>query len=90
MVREVTLTDREQTGNGGHQLIVDPNTTHCIVDSRENHHRIIVLHTVNFIGNFTRINIGNLFIHIEKVAITLKNGINAEAIDRLREVEEYG
>ena len=49
VVREVTLTNREQTRNGCHQLVVNPNTTHCVVDSREDHHWIVVLHAVNLI-----------------------------------------
>src|SRR3712207_9459761 len=32
VVREVTLTDGEQTGNSGLQLIVYPNSAHGIVD----------------------------------------------------------
>ena len=54
-----------------------------------NHHRIVILHTVNLVGQLARINVGNLFVHVEEVAITLQNGFEAKAFDALREVEEH-
>ena len=89
MVREVTLTNSKQTWNGCHQLIVNPDTTHCVVDSREDHHWIVVLHAVNLICQLTWVDVCNLLIHIEEVTITLKDSINTEAVDRLREVQEH-
>ena len=35
------------TWDSGHQLVVTPDTTHCIVDSREDHHWVVVLHAVD-------------------------------------------
>ena len=90
MVREVTLTNSEETWDSGHQLVVNPDTTHCIVDSREDHHWVVVLHAVNLVSQLTWVNVGNLLIHIEEVAITLQDNVNTETVDRLREVEEYG
>ena len=60
------------------------------MDSGEDHHRIVVLHTVNLAGHFTRINVCNLLVHVEEVAVTLEDNVNTEAVDRLREVEEHG
>ena len=90
MVREVAFSNSKQAGNGGHEFVIDPNAAHSIVDGRENHHGVVILHTVNLLGKLARINIGNLFIHVEKVAITLKNGVDTETINRLGKVEEHG
>ena len=38
----------------------------------------------------TWVNVGNLLIHIEEVSLTLKDNVDTEAVNRLREVEEYG
>ena len=59
------------------------------MDSGEDHHRIVVLHAVDFIGNLTRIDICNLLVHIEEVTVTLQNRVDAETVDRLGEVEEH-
>ena len=90
MVREVTLTDSKQTGNGGLKLIVYPDTTHSVVDGGEDHHGVVVLHAVNLAGQLAGVDVGNLLIHIEEVAVTLENLVDTETVDRLREVEEYG
>ena len=89
VVREVTLTDSEQTGDSGLQLIVNPNTTHCVVDSGEDHHGVIVLYAINGLSQLTGVNVGNLLVHLEEVAITLENLLDAQTLDRLREVKEY-
>ena len=34
--------------------------------------------------------VGDFLIHIEEVAITLHDNVEAETVDRLREVKEYG
>ena len=56
---------------------------------RVNHHRVVILHAVNLVGQFARINVGNLFVHVEEVAITLLNGFESKAFDALREIEEH-
>ena len=89
VVREVTFTDGKQALDGSLQLVVNPDTTHRIVDSGEDHHRVIIFHTVDFVGEFTRIHIGDFLIHIKEVTIALANDVDTKALDRLREVEEY-
>ena len=89
MVGEVTLTDGEEAWDGGLQLIVDPDTTHGIVDGGIDHHRLVVLHAIDLVGHIAGEDIGNLLVHLEEVAITLHDDIDAEAVDRLREVEEH-
>ena len=81
MVREVALSDGEQAGNGSHQLVVYPDTTHGVVDSREDHHRVVILHAVDFLCELARINVGNLLVHVEEVAVTLKYNIDTETVD---------
>ena len=89
VVREVALADGKQAGDSGLQLVVYPDTTHRIVDSGEDHHRIVVLHAVDLLGQLTGIHVGNLLVHVEEVAVTLQNLVDAQTVDRLREVEEY-
>ena len=89
VVGEVALADGEKTLNRGHQLVVYPDTTHRVVYGRVNHHRVVILHAVNFVGQLAGINVGYLFVHVEEVAITLTNGIDAQAFDALREIEEH-
>ena len=56
VVREVTLTDSEQTRDSGLQLVVNPDTTHGVVDSGIDHHRLVVLYAVDLVGNIARQN----------------------------------
>ena len=90
MVREVTLADSEETSDGGHQFIVNPYTTHGVVNSREDHHWVVVLHAIDLVCEFAWIDVGDLLIHVEEVAITLADNVDTETLDRLREVEEHG
>ena len=89
MVGEVTLTDSKQARDSGLQLIVNPDTTHGIVDSRIDHHGLVVLHTIDLVGYIAREYVGNLLVHLEQVAIALHDHIDAQTVDRLREVEEH-
>ena len=79
MVGEVALAQGEEALDVGLELIVYPKATHGIVDSREDHHRVVV-----------RIHVGNLLVHVEEVAITLVYHVAAETVESLREVEEHG
>ena len=79
VVREVSLTDSEETGDRGLQLVVNPDTTHGVVDSGEDHHRSLV-----------GVLVGDLLIHIEEVTIASTYYILTEALDSVLEVEEYG
>ena len=90
VVREVTLTDSEQTRNRGLQLVVNPDTTHGVVDSGINHHRLVVLHAIDFVGYVAREDVSDFLVHLEEVAVTLHDDIQTQAVDRLREVEEHG
>ena len=60
------------------------------MDSRINHHRIIVFHAVDFVGQLTGVHVGDFFVHVEKIAVTLEHYVDAQTLDTFREVEEYG
>ena len=89
MVREVSLTNSKQTLYAGLQLVVNPDTTHSIVDSRINHHWVIILNSIDFISHLARINVGDFLIHIKQVAIALTNHVNTQTTNSLREVKEH-
>ncbi len=76
MVREVTFADSEKTLNRCLELVVNPDTTHCIVACREDHHRGVV-----------GIVIRNHLVHIEKVAVTVTYHILAKTLDSILEVK---
>ena len=78
VVREVALTDGEEALDGGLQLVVNPDTTHCVVAGGEDHHR-------GFIGVVVR----NHLVHVEQVAVTVAHHIGAETLDGILEVEIY-
>ena len=81
MVREVALADCEQTGDRCLELVVYPDAAHCVVDSRINHHRVVVLHAVDFVCKLARIYVGDLLVHVEEVAVALADYVDAEAVD---------
>ena len=78
VVREVSLTNTEETLHAGLQLIVHPDTTHSIVDSREDHHWLLVWVLVH-----------DLLVHLEEVTIFSLYDILAKALDSVREIEEH-
>ena len=78
MVREVGLTEHVQTGDGGHQVVVHPQTTHGVVRSGINHHRLLV-----------GVHVGNLLVHLEEVAVLAVNPLLAHAVDGILEVKEH-
>ena len=90
MVGEVTFTDGKQALDGSLKLVVYPDTAHRVVDSRINHHRIIVFHAVDFVSQLTGVHVGDFFVHVEKIAVTLEHYVDAQTLDTFREVEEYG
>ncbi len=61
------------------QFIIDPDSTHGVVDSRIDHH-----------GYLVGIIVGNLLIHLEKVAIFFLNHIFTKALNGIFEIQEYG
>ena len=82
VIREVALTDGKETLYRSLELIVNPDTTHCVVDSGEDH-RIVIVHTVCLAGEFTGIYVGDLLVHVEEVAVTLTHNVDAKTVDSL-------
>ena len=60
------------------------------MDGREDHHGIIVLNTVDSLGQLAGVDIGNLLVHVKEVAVTLTNLVETQALNALAEVEEHG
>ncbi len=60
------------------------------MDSREDHHWVVIFHSVDFVSQFAWVNVGDFLVHIEEVAVALAHDVDAETLDRLREVEEHG
>ena len=83
MVREVAFADGKEAWYRSLQLVVNPDTTHRIVDGRVNHHWIIVFYAVDLICQFSGEHVSDLFVHFKQVAITLHDLVNTEAVDGL-------
>ena len=64
MVGEVGFTENEAARNRGHQIVVHPEAAHGVVDGREDTHRDLV-----------RVFVGNLFVHLEEVAVLGRLGV---------------
>ena len=79
VVGEVGFTDSEQTRDRSHQFIINPDTTHGVVDSGEYHHRSLV-----------RVLVSDFFVHVEEVTITGTNHVLTQTIDSIFEIEEDG
>ena len=79
VVGEVGLTENEATRNRGHQIVVNPEAAHGVVDGREDAHRDLV-----------RVFVGDFLVHLEQVTILGRNTCNAHALDSVGEVEING
>ena len=91
VVREVTLTNGEQTRNVGREFVVNPKTTHCVVNGGVNHHRVGIFDAVVALAHYLAgLNVGDFFVHVEEVAITLEHHVDAQTADSLSKVEVYG
>ena len=78
VVGEVRLAEHVQTRDGGHEVVVHPETAHGVVRSGVNHHRLLV-----------GIHIGDLLVHFEEVAVLAVDPLLAHAGDGVLEVEEH-
>ena len=79
MITEVRFTDTEQSFHARLQLVINPDTTHRIVDCREDHHRVLI-----------RILVHDLLIHLEQVAVFLCYHVLAQTLDSVAEIQEHG
>ncbi len=78
LIGEVGLTEHVEPGHVAHQVVVDPESTHRVVDRRVDAHRHLV-----------RVLVGDALVHLEEVPVALLDDVAPEALDRLREVEVH-
>ena len=76
VIREVRLAENVQAGDVAHQVVVDPQPAHDVVHGRVDAHRRLV-----------RVLAGDALVHLEQVAVALLDGLAAEALERVGEVE---
>ncbi len=76
VVGEITLTGGEEAGDGGLKVVVHPEAAHGVVGSRVDHHRLLI----------RRVS-GDVFIHVEEVAVAFFDDLAAEAVDGIGEVK---
>ena len=76
MVGEVRFAEHEQPGHVAHQVVVDPEPAHRVVDRGVDAHRHLV-----------RVLVGDALVHLEEVAVALFDDVRAEPLDRFGEVE---
>src|SRR5690606_3570525 len=78
VVGEVSLPQRVQPRDGGHQVVVNPQAAHGVVGGGVNAHG--GLHGV-FAGDFP--------VHGEQVPVALQDDLLAQALDGFREVQVH-
>ena len=76
MIGKIRFADDKQTGDVAHQIIVNPEPAHGVVDGRVNSHR-------HFIGIFA----GYLFVNFEQIAVAFTNCVFTEALNRVGKIE---
>lgn len=76
MVGEVGLADGEEAGQGGLEVVVDPQAAHRVVHGGVDPH-----------GDLVRVLRGDPLVHLEEVAVLLGDLVPAHAADGVREVE---
>ena len=76
VIGEIRFADDEQSGDGAHQVVVDPQAAHRVVNRRIDPH-----------GDFVGIFVGDALIHVEEVAVAFFDRFAAEPPDRIGEVE---
>lgn len=62
VVGEVGFTEDVEAGDIAHQVVINPETAHCIVDGGIDHH-----------GHFVGVIAGDLLVHGEQVAVAVNN-----------------
>src|SRR6185437_4548444 len=78
VVREVRFAQRIKTGNGRHQIVVDPETAHGIMRRWVDTHR-----------NLVRVLVGDALVHLEQITVSLGDGLRTESLDGIGKVEVH-
>src|SRR5687767_4987757 len=76
MIGKVGLSDDMEAWYGAHEVVIDPEPAHGVMHGGIDTHR-----------RLERVLVGDALIHLEEIAVALPNGLRAQSIDRLREVE---
>ena len=76
VVGEIGLAEHKESGDIALQIIVHPETAHGIMRRRVDAHRLSV-------GIF----VGNLFVHLEKVAVAFAYRLLSEALDGIGKIQ---
>ena len=76
MIREIRLAEDVEAGDVRHQVVVHPEAAHGVVHGGVDHHR-------SLIGILT----GDFLIHLEEVAVAGADGVLAEALGGIPEIE---
>src|SRR5574344_711919 len=77
MIADISFANSIQSRYSSLQIIINPQSTHSIVNSRVNHHRFLI-----------RINSSNLFIHLEKVTVTSSYHILSKSLNSRRKIKK--
>ncbi len=78
MVGEVGFAEGVQAGHGGHEVVVDPQPTHRVVRGGIDAHR-----------DLRGVLVGDPLVHVEQVPVALVDGVLAEPVDGVGEVEVH-
>ena len=76
MIGEVRFTEDVESRDVAHEVVVYPEPAHCVVDGGEDSHWALV-----------GVLISDLLVHVEEIAVTLLDGVPADALDGVGEVE---
>src|SRR6185369_11879039 len=72
------FTESKQAGYRRHEVVVDPQPAHRVMDRRKDPH-----------WNFIWIFAGDAVVHVEQVAVPFANALLSKTLDRIRKVEIY-
>ena len=78
VVGEVRLAEHVEAGDVAHQVVVDPEPAHRVVDGGVDAHR-----------HLERVLVGDALVHLEEVVVALGDDAAAEAADGVGEVEVH-
>src|SRR5436305_653369 len=73
---EILFADHEKSGDVTHQIVINPEAAHGVMDSGVNPHW-------NFVGVFA----GDFFVNFKQISVAFADGLFAETFDRVGEIE---
>ncbi len=76
VVGEVRFAQHVQAGDRAHEVVVDPQAAHRVVDGGVDAH-----------GNLVRVLVGDALVHVEEVAVLFPDHGGPEALDGVRKVQ---